>query len=121
MTKTEKSRKKYYAIKEGKNVQNKIVTSWDECKKLVHGYNSIYKGFQTLKEAEEYLNSIKDIEKIKEQKKFSIEKKKKEKAKGTHFAFRIPKEIYSDLEKRSRVTGLKIEKLIEFALTQYLY
>lgn len=40
-------RKKYYAIKEGKGVKNIIVRSWDECVKLVLGYNSVYKSFLT--------------------------------------------------------------------------
>lgn len=118
-----KSRKKYYAIKEGKNCKNKIVNTWDECKKLTHGYNAIYKGFQTIEEAYEYLGSIKekDIEKVKEQKKFAIEKKKKEKAKGKHIGLRISHEMYEDLEKKSKTTGLKIEDLVKFALNQYLY
>lgn len=118
-----KSRKKYYAIKEGKDCKDKIVNTWDECKKFTHGYNAVYKGFQTLEEAEEYLGKIKekDIEKIREQKKFSMDKKKKEKAKGTHIGLRVPKEIYEELEKRSKTTGLKIEDLVKFALNQYLF
>ena len=30
-----KKAKKWYAIKNGKGVQNKILTSWTECEKLV--------------------------------------------------------------------------------------
>ena len=40
-------KQKYYAIKEGKGVKNKIVRTWSECKELVLGYPSIYKSFYT--------------------------------------------------------------------------
>ena len=42
-----KKKQKYYAIKEGKGVKNKIVRTWTECKELVLGYPSIYKSFYT--------------------------------------------------------------------------
>ncbi len=46
--------KKYYAVKEGKNIG--IFSTWDECKKQVHGYKgALYKSFSSLQEAEEYL------------------------------------------------------------------
>ena len=35
---SKKKKQKYYAIKEGKGVKNKIVRSWDECKEFVHEY-----------------------------------------------------------------------------------
>lgn len=54
---------KYYAIKRGKGVENKIVRSWEECKSLVEHYPSIYKSFKTEKEALQYLESITDINK----------------------------------------------------------
>ena len=44
---SKKKKQKYYAIKEGKGVKNKIVRTWTECKKLVLGYPSIYKSFYT--------------------------------------------------------------------------
>ena len=44
--------KKYYAVKEGKNIG--IFSTWDECKKQVHGYKgALYKSFSSLQEAEE--------------------------------------------------------------------
>lgn len=49
--------KKYYAIKIGKDVEDKIVRSWKECKKYVYDFNSIFKSFKTKEEAREYLNS----------------------------------------------------------------
>ncbi len=45
---------KFYAVKVG--LKKGIYTSWDECKKLVHGYpGAIYKSFNTFKEAEAFL------------------------------------------------------------------
>lgn len=54
-SKKKKSNKKYYAIKVGRQ-KNKIVTTWNKCKSLVHGYpNAKFKGFETKEEAEKYL------------------------------------------------------------------
>ena len=43
--------KKWYAIKDGKGVQNKVLASWTECEKLVKGYPAIYKSFKSEEEA----------------------------------------------------------------------
>ena len=46
----------YYAISKGHGVTNKIVGSWDECKKLVSGCKGAkYKKFITKREADEYI------------------------------------------------------------------
>lgn len=54
---------KFYVIKEGfdarnnERVENKLVRSWDECKKLVVGVKGAkYKSFESIGEANEYLN-----------------------------------------------------------------
>ncbi len=48
--------KKYYAVKSGKNIG--IFSTWDECKKQVHGFpGALYKSFPSLIEAEQYLKS----------------------------------------------------------------
>lgn len=41
------SKQKFYAIKKGKGVENKIVSTWEECKSLVEGYHSEFKSFKT--------------------------------------------------------------------------
>lgn len=51
-------KKNFYAIRKGKNVENLIVDNWEECKRYVIGYPSIFKGFKTEKEAKKYLKSI---------------------------------------------------------------
>lgn len=46
--------KKYYAVKKGKTPG--IYLSWEDCKKMVIGYpGAVYKGFETLQEAENFL------------------------------------------------------------------
>lgn len=48
-------KKKYYAVRAGKKLG--IFDNWEECKKQVTGFsNSEYKGFETLEEAQNYLN-----------------------------------------------------------------
>ncbi len=51
-------KKKFYAIKVGNGVKDTVVKTWQECKKLVIGYPSVYKSFNTEKEANYYLNNI---------------------------------------------------------------
>ena len=51
-------KKKVYAIKVGKGVEDKIVNSWEECEKLVIGYPSVYKSFRNIKEANKYLKNM---------------------------------------------------------------
>lgn len=65
---TKNKSKKWYAIKEGNGVKNKIFTSWGGCEKLVKAYPVVYKGFKTEEETKEYLSNIKDnqVEKVKE-------------------------------------------------------
>lgn len=55
--------KKYFAVKQG--YRTGIFDTWDECKKQVEGYSgAIYKGFQTIQQAKEYLGLSNDNEKI---------------------------------------------------------
>lgn len=52
------SAKKFYAVKNGRK-KNIIVKTWAECSKLVLGYpNASYKGFNTEKEAKDFLGII---------------------------------------------------------------
>lgn len=49
---------KYYAVIRGRNVENKIFTSWNECKEVVQGFKGAkYKSFTSKQEAEAYLNT----------------------------------------------------------------
>ena len=46
--------KKYYAVRTGRKTG--LFTTWDECKDAVHGFKgAVYKGFETMEEARQYL------------------------------------------------------------------
>lgn len=67
-------RQKFYAIKIGKGVENKIVTSWEECKELVQGFPAVYKSFFTIEEAVKYLDTV-DVDKVRDQARYCMENK----------------------------------------------
>ena len=47
---------KFYAIKRGKDGISKIVTSWDECERLVKGVScAVYKSFKWKDQADEWM------------------------------------------------------------------
>ena len=53
------SKKAYYAVYKG-HTSNTIVNTWDECKKLVHGFKgAIYKKYLSETDALEYLSALK--------------------------------------------------------------
>lgn len=53
-----KNLKKFYAIKIGNNTKDKIVTTYEECKKYIEDYPAIFKECKTEREAKHYLNSL---------------------------------------------------------------
>lgn len=114
MSKKSKSKVKYYAIKEGKDVKNKIVMSWNECKEIVLGYPSIYKSFNTEEEAIKYLNGIKDkdVPIIKEKVKANIKAKKERKATTRAISFRVPNDIYNEFINKVKETGMDKDKIL---------
>ena len=110
---------KWYAIKDGKNVKNIIVTSWDECKVLVLGRNSIYKSFLSEEEAKRYLNKIddRDVQRIKDRRAKIIVKSKERKSTTKPLnGLRIPSELYEIIEAKAERNNVDIEKLIVEAL-----
>lgn len=87
-------KEKFYAIKTGRNVYDKIVNSWEECEKLVIGYPSIYKSFTKLNQAEKYLKNITPEE---------IEQKL----------------IWNEIHKRNRIQD-KFERQFGFSVPKYI-
>ena len=66
--------KKYYVVKKGRTPG--IYLSWPDCKKMVDGFpGAVYKGFETLSEAEEYLNGTRAGGKTQSVKEKTVEKK----------------------------------------------
>lgn len=111
---SKKKKQKYYAIKEGKGVKNKIVRTWSECKELVLSYPSIYKSFYTEEEARKYLSGIndKDITAIKEKIKVNIESSKRRRSSTKAINFRVPNDIYNEFIKKVDETGLDKDKIL---------
>ncbi|MGL4452500.1 MAG: viroplasmin family protein [Sarcina sp.] len=120
-TKPKTKKQKYYAIKKGIGVTDKIVTSWDECKKLVLGYPSVYKSFLTLVEAQAYLNNIKDVSKVLEHNKKAMEKSiTRKKTTKPLSGIRIPSELFDDFEKKCSEFNLSKEIIIENLITEWV-
>ena len=114
-----KVKSKFYAIKDGIGVKDIIVTSWDECSKLVLGYNAVYKSFRTEEEAKKYLGSV-DVEKVKEQAKKGMEDRKIKKETTRSLSIRLPKEMYNDFEEKCSSLNLDKDKAIFMLLDEWL-
>lgn len=120
---SKKNIKKYYAIKVGKGVKNKIVTTWKECSELVLGFNSIYKSFKTREEAEKYLNGIKDnsidivLEKNKKAREYNTKKKKSTRSLQ---GIRIDKDLYQRFQEKCSEFEFTEEKAITLLIEEWL-
>jgi viroplasmin and RNaseH domain-containing protein len=116
MAKNKEKVKKVYAIKVGNGVNDIIVQTWEECKGLTDGYNSVYKSFSTQEEAVEFLGTV-DAEKVRAQTTFMMEKKKKIKENTLLVQARVPKATYSKYAEKCNENGWEIGegiiKLIE--------
>lgn len=117
---SKKVKVKYYAIKEGKGIKNKIVRTWEECSKLVLGYNSVYKSFKTEEDALKYLNSV-DVKKVKEQTKKGMEHKKKIKETTRLIQARIPKELYNNFIDKCVRMDMDKDIIIKKMIEEWLY
>ena len=116
---------KYYAIKVGKGVKDKIVTSWSECEALVKGYQSVYKSFKTEEEALEYLKAIKDTDKKLEENNKAMEYNKAKK-KGTVSVanllkgVRIDKVIAEEFESKCNDLNISKEKILNELIKEWV-
>lgn len=114
-----KPKVKFYAIKEGIGVENIIVTSWEECSKLVLGYNAVYKSFRTEEEAKKYLNIV-DAEKVKEQVKKGIEKRKVKKETKGSLSITLPDDIYKAFRDKCNDINLDENKVIKMLIEEWI-
>lgn len=118
------TKQKYYAIKTGKGVKDKIVTSWSECEALVKGYPSVYKSFKSEEEAKLYLGSIKDTDKKLEENNKAMEYNKIKK-KGTvsvaNFlkGVRIDKTIAEEFESKCNDLNISKEKILNELIKEW--
>ena len=116
---------KYYAIKVGKGVKDKIVTSWSECEALVKGYQSVYKSFKTEEEALEYLKAIKDTDKKLEENNKAMEYKKTKKKSTISVAHllkgvRIDKEVAEEFEAKCNDLNISKEKILNELIKEWV-
>jgi viroplasmin and RNaseH domain-containing protein len=114
-----KTKNKFYAIKEGKGVSNSIVNTWDECSKLVLGYNSVYKSFKTREEAEKYLDIV-NTEEVKEKTIKSIQAKRSRKVNSEIIKIELPKDLYLDFIDRCADMEMDKEKVIKELVKEWL-
>ncbi len=119
------TKQKYYAIKIGKGVKDKIVTTWSECEDLVKGYPAIYKSFKTEDEALEYLGAIKDVKRKLEDNNKAMEYNKAKK-KGTVSVanllkgVRIDKVIAEEFESKCNDLNISKEKILNELIKEWV-
>lgn len=116
---------KYYAIKVGKGVKDKIVTSWSECEALVKGYPAIYKSFKSEDEALEYLGAIKDVKKKLEENNKAMEHNKAKKKSTVSVAHllkgvRIDKEVAEEFESKCNDLNISKEKILNELIKEWV-
>lgn len=116
---------KYYAIKVGKGVKDKIVTSWLECEALVKGYPSVFKSFKTEEEAKEYLGTIKDVKRKLEENNKAMEHNKAKKKSTVSVAYllkgvRIDKEVAEEFESKCNDLNISKEKILNELIKEWV-
>ena len=121
-------KKRFYAIKKGKrNVRNKIVGTWSECKELVLGYPAEYKGFATREEAEIYLgirereltnNEIILMPKLKNEK---ARKKKSKDKNNTILEVELSKDLYKEFSDKCSNLGFSENDIIVDMIKEWLF
>lgn len=111
--------KKFYAIKEGIGVKDIIVRSWDECSKLVLGYNAVYKSFLTEDEAKKYLGSV-DADTVKKQTIKGMEAKKIRKETTNTLSVRLPKEVYKDFIDKCNNINIDKDKAVKMLIEEWI-
>lgn len=117
------AKKKYYAIKKGKGVQNKIVETWAECEKLVLGYPAIYKSFKTEEEAKEYLGlNVKKKEKVENMEQEQIEKEPKKKKGKNERILKVclNKELYKSFKEKCDEMDMSEDIIIKNMIMEWL-
>lgn len=121
------SKKKFYAIKKGNGVENKIVSTWEECKSLVEGYHSEFKSFKTEEDALKYLGiknkrnkNNKKTNKKSDNGIVNIKIQNKE-DKSSSFKVQISDELYNDFMKKCIEKHLSKDMILAFIMNQWTY
>lgn len=122
------AKNKFYAIKKGNGVENKIVLSWEECKSIVDGYPSEFKSFKTEEDALNYLG----IKKTKSKNKNKKQNNKKasgvinlqiqnKSSKNKNFKVQISDELYNDFINKCLEKHLSKDMILGFIMNQWTY
>lgn len=112
------AKKKYYAIKDGKGVKDKIVDTWGECKELVLGYPAKYKSFKTKDEAMEYLGLKAIEEKIGVE---PVKRIKKKKGKNQDILkICLDKELYKSFKEKCEKMNISEDMIIKNMIMEWL-
>lgn len=121
------SKKKFYAIKKGNGVENKIVSTWEECKSLVEGYHSEFKSFKTEEDALKYLGiknkrnkNNKKTNKKSDNGIVNLKIQNKE-DKSSSFKVQISYELYNDFMKKCIEKHLSKDMILAFIMNQWTY
>lgn len=121
------SKKKFYAIKKGNGVENKIVSTWEECKSLVEGYHSEFKSFKTEEDALKYLGiknkRNKNNKKTNKKSDNGIVNLKIQNKEDTSSSFKvqISDELYNDFMKKCIEKHLSKDMILAFIMNQWTY
>ena len=110
---------KYYAIKEARDIKDKIVNTWSECKEITDHCPAVYKSFKTKEEALDYLKNV-NVEDIKEQTKYVYEKSKELKANTKAVQTRIPNKLYSEFIKKCEVMEQEPNIILKNMIKEWL-
>lgn len=124
------AKNKFYAIKKGNGVENKIVSSWDECKAIVDGYHSEFKSFKTEEDALKYLGIEKPKSKNKKNKSSESSSSDNEvinlqvqnkSSKKKNFKVQISAELYNDFIDKCVEKHLSKDMILAFIINQWTY
>lgn len=124
------AKNKFYAIKKGNGVENKIVLSWEECKSIVDGYPSEFKSFKTEEDALNYLVIKKPKSKNKSKTKKQNNKKESsvinlqiqnKSSKNKNFKVQISDELYNDFINKCLEKHLSKDMILGFIMNQWTY
>jgi len=116
------AKNKFYAIKKGNGVENKIVSTWNECKKLVEGYHSEFKSFKTEEDALKYLGVKKQKQVNKKPNNGIVGLQVQNKSnKNNSFKVQISDELYNDFIKKCTQKHISKDMILAFIMNQWTY
>lgn len=115
-----KKQSKYYAIKVGRGVKDKIVRSWKECKELVDRFPFVYKSFETEEEAIYYLRTV-DVEEMRTRIRKARQHREELKSTTRVLNIRLEKELVVEFTKKCKEMEMTQEEVVKSMLKEWVY